>query len=390
MTASPGEPAPVERAEVLEVEMTLLEPFVTSFGPTGLRHVVVVRVEDGDGVMGWGEAAPLDHPFYVPDTVASAFSTIVEWALPMCLRAAASTGRDAATAIAPIRGNTFARAGVEAAFWALEGARSGRSLGDLAGGTRPRIEVGESVGIKPSIGETLEEVALRLKEGYRRIKLKIAPGWDVEVLREVRSAFGDIALTVDANGAYRAEDAERIAELDAFELLCIEQPMAFDDLLGHAELQARLETPVCLDESLRGADDVRRALRIDACRNVNLKPGRVGGITESLAIHSICVDAGVPLWCGGMLESGIGRAPNLALASLPGFTQPADMSPSSVLFSEDLVDPTYEVEPDGCIAVPTAPGLGFDVADERVRSRTVRRVELDATGNLRTDERSEP
>lgn len=382
--------APIAAADVLLVEMSLREPFVTSFGPTGARHVVLVRVRDANGAAGWGEAAPLDHPFYIPDTVESSFATVVDWALPLCLRAGARTGRDAAAATSAIRGNTFARAGVEAAFWALEAARSDRSLAALLGGTRARVDVGESIGIKRSIEETLEEVEVRLKEGYRRIKLKIARGWDLEVVRAVRAAFPDAALQVDGNGGYALEDASHLAGLDAFDLLCIEQPLAFDALLEHAELQRRLETPVCLDETLRGAQDVRRALRIDACRNVNLKPGRVGGIAESLEIHRICVDAGVPLWCGGMLESGIGRAPNLALCSLPGFTQPADMSPNPVLFTEDLVDPTYVVDPDGRIAVPDAPGLGFRVDEERVRARTIRRVEIDASGNVvRRDERSE-
>ena len=380
---------PVELTEVLEVAMTVVEPFVTSFGVTSTRHVVVVRVTDAEGAVGWGEAAPLDHPYYLPDTVAGAFSTIVDYAAPLCLRAGATTGLDAADAMAPIRGNTFARAGVEAAFWALEGERSGRSLRDLVRGTRERIEVGESIGIKPSIDDTLEEVGLRLREGYRRIKLKIRPGWDLDIVLAVREAFGDIVLQVDANGGYTLGDAEHLAKLDEFDLVCIEQPLPFDDLLGHAELQRRLATPICLDESLRSADDVRRAFRIGACRNVNLKPGRVGGITESLEIHGLCVSEGVPLWCGGMLESGIGRASNLALASLPGFTQPADMSPNPVLFAEDLIDPTYRVDPDGCIVVPTAAGLGFEASEERVRARTVRRVELDPGGNVRTDERSD-
>ena len=200
-------------------------------------------------------------------------------------------------------------------------------------------------------------------------------------MRAVREAFGDIALQVDANAGYSLEDAAHLARLDEFGLLCIEQPLAFDDLLGHAELQRRLDTPICLDESLRSAEDVRRALRIEACRNVNLKPGRVGGITESLSVHDLCREAGVPLWGGGMLESGIGRAPNLALCSLPGFTQPADMSPASVLFTEDLVDPTYRVDGEGYVAVPEEPGLGFPVDEARVRARTVRLVEVDADGN---------
>ena len=381
--------ARIERAEVIQVEMTLIEPFVTSFGPTTTRHVLLVRLTDADGAVGWGEAAPLDHPFYLPDTVASAFSIIVDHALPLCLRTTVSTGREAAVAMRPIRGNTFARAGVESAYWALEAQRAASSFRDLLGGERDRVEVGESIGMKGSIDATLEEVGLRLLQGYRRIKLKVGPGWDVEVVRAVRECFGDIPLQVDANGGYTLEDAHHLEKLDAFALICIEQPLPFDDLVGHAELQARLETPVCLDESLRSSADVERALRIDACRNVNLKPGRVGGVSESLRIHQLCVERGVPLWCGGMLESGIGRAANLALASLPGFTQPADMSPASVLFTEDLVDPTYAVDAEGRVAVPSAPGLGFEVDEARVRSRTVRRVELDAEGMVRCDERSE-
>jgi o-succinylbenzoate synthase len=392
MTLGRGAPgiggAPVQRAEVLEVELTMLEPFVTSFGPTQRRHVVLVRLTGADGAIGWGEAAPLDHPFYLPDTVAGAFSIIVDHALPLCVRAGASTGREAAAAMAPIRGNTFARAGVEAAFWALEAERAGVSLRDLLGGERDRVEVGESIGMKASVDQTLQEVERRVHEGYRRIKVKICRGWDVHVVRAVREAFGDIALQVDANGGYTLDDAEQLAKLDSFGLVCIEQPLPFDDLLDHAELQARLETPICLDESLRSAEDVRRALQIDACRNVNLKSGRVGGLTESMRICQLCADEGVPLWCGGMLESGVGRAPNLALASLPAFTQPADMSPASVLFTEDLVEPTYAVDPDGCVAVPTEPGLGFLVDEARVEARTVRRVELDAGGNVLGDERS--
>jgi O-succinylbenzoate synthase len=379
---------PVQRAEVFEVELTLLEPFVTSFGPTARRHVLLVRLTGADGAIGWGEAAPLDHPFYLPDTVAGAFSIIVDHALPLSARAGASTGREAAAAMAPIRGNTFARAGIEAAFWALEAERAGESLRDLLGGERDRVEVGESIGMKPSVDQTLHEVERRLGEGYRRIKLKIGRGWDVDIVRAVREAFGDIALQVDANGGYTLDDSERLAKLDPFGLVCIEQPLPFDDLLDHSELQARLDTAICLDESLRSADDVRRALRIDACRNVNLKPGRVGGLAESIRIHDICMEAGVPLWCGGMLESGVGRAFNLALASLPGFSQPADMSPASLLFTEDLVNPTYTVDPDGCIVVPTELGLGFAVDEARVDARTVRRVELDAGGIVLSDERS--
>jgi O-succinylbenzoate synthase len=379
---------PVERVEVLEVALPLLEPFVTSFGSTDIRHVVLVHLFDADGAEGWGEAAPLDHPFYLPDTVSGALALLVEYAVPMCLRAGVTSPADAAAAMEPIRGNTFARAGLEQAYWTLASARAGVSLAGLLGAHARRVPVGESIGLKPSVEAVVLEVRLRLEQGYRRIKLKVGPGWDVEVVGAVRQAVGfDVMLQVDANAAYTLLDVDVLRALDGFDLACIEQPLGFDDLVGHAALQRELSTPICLDESLRSPDDVRRALDLDACRNVNLKPGRVGGISASVEIEALCRSRGVPLWCGGMLESGIGRAANLALAALPGFVQPADMSPASVLYEEDLVDPTYTVDEDGFIAVPTEPGVGLPVVEERVRDRTVRRVELDGKGEVIRDER---
>ncbi|MGH9299871.1 MAG: o-succinylbenzoate synthase, partial [Acidimicrobiales bacterium] len=250
--------------------------------------------------------------------------------------------------------------------------------GDGADGrlpTRDAVAVGESIGIHTSIEETIEEVRLRLREGYGRIKLKIEPGWDVDLVALVREAIGpDVMLQVDANASYSsgADDIARLVALDSYGLACIEQPLAWDDLESHAELQRLLATPVCLDESLRSVGDVRRAISLGACRNVNLKPGRVGGIAASLEIHELCRSNSVALWCGGMLESGIGRAVNLALSSLPGFTEPADMSPSSVLYAWDLVDPTYEIAKDGTIPVPKSRGLGLEVSRERVEAQTIR------------------
>jgi len=383
-----AELVPVERVEVLEVALPLLEPFVTSFGATAIRHVVLVHLFDADGVEGWGEAAPLDHPFYLPDTVSGALALLVEYAVPMCLRTGVTSPPDAASAMTPIRGNTFARAGLEQAYWTLASLREGVPLAELLGAHVERVPVGESIGFKRSVGAVVEEVQLRLDQGYRRIKLKIGPGWDVEVVRAVREEVGfDVMLQVDANAAYTLQDADALRALDQFDLTCIEQPLGFDDILGHAALQRRLATPICLDESLRSPADARRALDMDACRNVNLKPGRVGGISASLEIEALCRYRGVPLWCGGMLESGIGRAANLALAALPGFVQPADMSPASVLYEDDLVDPTYVMDDEGFIAVPTEPGVGLNVVEGRVRSRTVRRVELDRKGEVVREER---
>lgn len=376
--------APLASAEVSEVRMPLREPFVTGFGSTETRRTVVIHVVDEDGHEGWGEAAALDHPFYLPDTTAACLAVIPEWVFPL----AASVGpdpREVARALTRIRGNTFARAGVEAAFWCLEAERRGCSLAVLVaaetgtGDTRTSIPVGESIGIHETLQATLDEVARRLDEGYRRIKLKIKPGWDVDLVEAVRAFVGpEVMLQVDANASYRRSegDLERLEALDGFGLACIEQPLEWDDLIGHAELQARLRTAICLDESLRSVADVRRALELGACRNVNLKPGRVGGVAASLEIHQLCMAFSVPLWCGGMLESGIGRAVNIALASLPGFTEPADMSPASVLFDFDLIEPTYTVEADGTVAVPVSTGLGFPVARDRIEDATTRRLEL--------------
>jgi o-succinylbenzoate synthase len=367
--------APVVLAEVREVSLPLLKPFVTGFGVTDTRRTVLVHLRDADGNEGWGEGPALDHPYYLPDTTTSTFEAAAHFALPLALGAADPGPAAVAAAMERIRGNTFARSGVEGAFWSLQAAAEGTALRSLLGGERDRVSVGESIGIAGTVEETLEEVALRLGEGYRRIKLKIRPGWDVEPVAAVREAFGsDLMLQVDANAAYTLDDVDRLRRLDAYDLACIEQPLAWDSLLEHAELQRSLATPVCLDESLRSPQDVRRALDIGACRNVNLKPGRVGGLTASLRIAELCADRGIPLWCGGMLESGIGRAGNLALCALPACTEPADMSPASVLFSWDLVDPTFEVAADGTIAVPDRAGLGFPVRTDRVAAQTLRRA----------------
>jgi len=368
-----GGRAPVVLAEVREVRLPLLKPFVTGFGVTDSRRTVLVHLRDAEGNEGWGEGPALDHPYYLPDTTTSTFEGAVHFALPLALAAEDLLPGSVAAAMEPIKGNTFARAGVEEAFWALQAAAEGTTLRALLGGERDRVPVGESLSIAGTVEETLEEVALRLGEGYRRIKLKIRPGWDERPVAAVREAFGpDVMLQVDANAAYTLADVDALRRLDAYGLACIEQPLEWDALLEHAQLQAALETPVCLDETLRSLADVRRALDIGACRNVNLKPGRVGGLTASRQIAELCAERGVDLWCGGMMESGVGRAGNLALCSLPAFTQPADMSPASVLFAWDLVDPTFEVADDGTVSVPDAVGLGFPVRTDRVTAQTLR------------------
>jgi o-succinylbenzoate synthase len=389
----------IARAEVLEVQMAMKEPFVAGYGSTDTRRTVLVHLVDADGTEGWGEAAALDHPFYLPDTTSTTFAVAVEWALPLALDGAPEP-RAVASRLRSIRGNTFAKAGVEAAFWCLDAARRGVPLAQLfaaAEAAEARTEdavvattrqwrtsaaVGDSIGIHPTVESTLAAVDRAVAKGYRRVKLKVKPGWDEEIVAPVRDGLGpDAMLQVDANASYTlaGEDVKRLERLDAYGLACIEQPLAWDDLEGHARLQARLETPICLDECLRSPHDVRRALDMGACRNVNLKPGRVGGVVESFEIHRLCLEAGVPLWCGGMLESGIGRALNLALCALEGFNHPGDLSPPLDLYDYDLVDPSYDVGPDGTVAVPSRPGLGFDVAMDRIAASTLRRAEIGVT-----------
>lgn len=362
------------------VRLPLLQPFVTGFGVTDSRHTVLVHLVDEAGNEGWGEGPALDHPFYLPETTATTYAVVTEYALPLALRSGTLGPREIAAALARVRGNAFARAGVEAAYWSLEAAATGRSLRDLVGGTRAAVPVGDSISITETVEQTVAVAEEQVAAGYRRIKLKIQPGWDVEVVAAVRAALGgEVMLQADANAAYTLDDAGALAKLDEFDLACIEQPLEWDALPEHAELQRRIRTPVCLDESLRSPADVRRALDLDACRNVNCKPARVGGITAALQIAQLCEQRGVPLWCGGMMESGIGRAGNLALAALPAFNHPADMSPAAELFAWDLVDPTYELDPDGTIRVPTESGLGFPIRQDRIAEQLVRRdVLLDA------------
>jgi O-succinylbenzoate synthase len=367
--------APIVHAEVLEVALPLLRPFVTGFGVTSARSTMLVHLVDENGVEGWGEGPALNDPYYLPDTTSTAFGIASDFGLPLALAVGSLEPRDVAAVLSRIRGNTFARAGVEQAFWSLAAAVDGVSLRELVGGLPGSVPVGESLSITTTIEETLAEVQLRLSEGYQRIKLKIQPGWDVSLVAAVRDLIGpDVMLQVDANAAYTLDDVATLKALDDYDLACIEQPLAWDAVVEHATLQQQIRTPVCLDETLRSPQDVRRALDIDACRNVNLKPARVGGISASLEIIELCRSRGVPLWCGGMMESGIGRAGNLALCSLPGFTEPADMSPASVLFSWDLVDPTFEVAADGTVEVPERIGLGFPVRTDRIQSQLVRRT----------------
>jgi O-succinylbenzoate synthase len=291
---------------------------------------------------------------------------------PRVLGRDVESAADVAYLMAPVRGHNMAKMGLEAAVWDLLGQAQGCSVAGMLGGTRPRVRVGVSIGVQDSVAALLDRIGAFWAQGYSRIKIKIKPGWDVDIVRQVRERFPGAPLMVDANSAYTLEDAGHLAGLDEYGLLMIEQPLAYDDLVDHAVLQQQLKTPICLDESIATLAAARAALALGSGRIINIKPGRVGGLTVARAIHALCQEQGIPVWCGGMLETGIGRAHNVALASLPGFTMPGDISGSARYFHEDLVEPAFVVNNDGTMTVPTGPGIGVEVVPDRVDAAAVR------------------
>jgi len=363
----------IEQIEIRHVALPLVHPFVTSFGREDVRQTILVAVR-GEGLTGWGEAATSDGPWYEYETVETAWHVLGEFLAPAVVDQKVDTPEDAARLMAPIRGHNIAKMGLEAAVWDLLGQAQGRSVSQLLGGSRERVAVGVSIGVQDSLPALLERIDAFWEQGYRRIKIKIRPGWDVDVVRQVRQRFPDIPLMVDANSAYTLVDAERLTALDEFNLMMIEQPLAYDDLVDHAELQRRLRTPICLDESVPTLAAARAALALASGRIINIKPARVGGLTVARDIHDLCRGEGVPVWCGGMLETGVGRAHNVALASLPGFSLPGDISASARYFHQDIVDPPFEINDDGTMTVPTGPGLGVQVMVGRVAAATRRRA----------------
>ena len=305
--------------------MRLKSPFRTSFGVEHDRDCLIMKIS-GDGLDGWGECVAGEFPGYSYETAGTAWHVLQDFFIPKILGEKLQSARDVEKYLHEYKGHPLARAGLEMAIWDLEGKRRGQPVWALLGGVKSRIPVGVSIGIQPTAAEMIQRVQEYLELGYGRIKIKIAPGHDLDVVAAVRKAFPDILLQVDANAAYVVGDIERLSGLDAYHLQLIEQPFAEDDLLDHAQFQSEIRTPVCLDESIGNRRHARQALAIKACQVINIKPGRVGGLTEAVAIHDICHESGLPVWCGGMLETGIGRASNLAVASLPGFTMPSDIS----------------------------------------------------------------
>jgi o-succinylbenzoate synthase len=359
----------ISNIEMRTVRLQLHEPFETSFGRIDSRLIFLVSVT-GEGLTGWGEVVAAEEPRYSYETVTTAQHVIRDFLAPVMLSHPINDLADLAARFNAFRGHNMAKAGLELAYMDLLAQTKEKSLSDLIGGTRPEIPVGVSLGIQSSMDQLLQRVAGYLAKGYQRIKLKIKPGWDVDVVREVRGRHPDIMLSVDANSAYTLAAEDTFRALDEFGLLMIEQPLNHEDLLDHAKLQSKLATSICLDESITGPEKAKQALELESCRLINIKVGRVGGYSQALAIHDLCYSRKVPVWCGGMLESGIGRAHNIALASLPGFSLPGDISASSRYFARDLIVPEVEVAPDGTVKVPTDSGLGFMVDLDYIKSRT--------------------
>ncbi len=364
------------RVTLRKIRMPLVRPFETSFGRTAEREILLVEAEDSDGAIGWGEVTCGERPFFNEEWVDAAWLLLRDLVVPGVLgkelRSAAEVGRLSRA----VRGHRMARGGLEAACWELEARKLGRPLWRHIGGVREEIACGVSIGIQRSVSELLERIGAEAEAGYQRIKIKIKPGWDAEVVRAVRICFPELGLMADANSAYTLADAELLRELDRFDLMMLEQPLGHDELIDHAELQGRLRTPICLDECIRTAHHARQAIRLGACRVINVKLGRVGGFAEALGVHAACRQAGVPAWCGGMLETGIGRAHNIALSTLPGFVLPGDVSASERYWDRDLIDPPVRVSPRGTISPSSAPGLGHDLDRERIEALTERRHDL--------------
>ena len=359
----------VERLGIRLIRLPLKEPFETSFGRIDSRQVFLINVQS-DGLTGWGEVVAAEEPRYSYETVGTAVHVIRDYLAQSLMAAPVAGLSDLAWRFAQFKGHNMAKAGLELAYLDIAAQMRNQSLSHLIEGTRERVPVGVSLGIQPGIDQLLERVDRYLALGYRRIKIKIKPGWDVDIVAEVRRRHPDILLSVDANSAYTLKDMDHLKALDDFGLLMIEQPLDHDDLVDHAKLQAVLRTPICLDESITTLRRAEQALGLGSCRMINIKVGRVGGYSHALAIHDLCYGRGVPVWCGGMLESGIGRAHNLALASLPGFTLPGDISASSRFFERDVIVPEVSVSMDGTVEVPRGAGLGFKVDLNYIESRT--------------------
>ncbi|MED1954510.1 o-succinylbenzoate synthase [Brevibacillus centrosporus] len=362
----------LERIEVQQLQMPLRFRFETSFGSTTIKDFLLISVH-GEGAVGYGESVAMPTPFYNEETTETVWYMMEKFLIPKLFSQPIETPEDVDRLFAPIRRNNMAKSALEGAIWDLYSKQKGISLAKALGGTRSLIDVGISIGIEPTVGEVLQRVERALADGYKKIKVKIKPGFDVQVIQGIRERFGDsVPLMADANSAYTMEHLDIMKELDQYGLIMIEQPLAHDDIIDHAKLQAQLKTPICLDESIHNAEDARKAIELGSCGIINIKIGRVGGLTESKRIHDLCESHGIPVWCGGMVESGVGRAHNVAITSLPNFTIPGDTAASSRYWDLDIIEPGVELVAPGQLAVPEQPGIGYALNHQAVGKYAVR------------------
>lgn len=362
--------------ELTEIHLPLVHFFETSFGRTYERQIILVRVEDGEGGEGWGEVTCGEVPGYSDEWTDAAWVTIEKILAPMVVGKEVAAASDIFDLMKRARGHRMSKAGIETACWDLEAKKLGVPLWKHIGGVRNEIECGVSIGIQDSVEQLFGKIQTELDAGYRRIKIKIAPHWDYDVIRAVREKFGNILLLGDANSAYTLDDIDLFKRMDEFDLMMFEQPLSHDDMLDHSKLQAAIKTPICLDESVKSPEDARKAIELKACRIVNVKLGRVGGHAEARKVEEVCRTSGIPIWCGGMLESGIGRAHNIAMSTLAGFTLPGDVSASKRYWHEDIIEPRVEVTERGTIHAPERPGIGFEIKRDLIENISVRRSEV--------------
>ena len=362
--------------ELREIRLPLIHFFETSFGRTTERRIILVRVVDRDGADGWGECTAGEGPFYSEEWVETAWPTLKDFLAPMVVNREVEEAADIYDLMKRVRGHRMAKAAIETACWDLEAKRSSVPLWKYLGGVQTEIPCGVSIGIQESPEELIEKIEKELSAGYQRIKIKIKPGWDLDIVRRVRERFPEICLMGDANSAYTLADVPLFRALDEFKLMMLEQPLAYDDIFDHAELQKQIQTPVCLDESIKTPADAIHAIDLGASRIVNVKLGRVGGHAQAKRVEAIARERNIPVWCGGMLESGIGRAHNIAMATLAGFTLPGDVSASSRYWEQDVIEPPVTVTPDGTIVAPSNPGIGFEINRARIDQLTGRSAQV--------------
>jgi O-succinylbenzoate synthase len=369
----------IQSIELREIRLPLVHFFETSFGRTTERRIVLARVTDADGVEGWGECTAGEGPFYSDEWTESAWTTLREFLCPMVIGERIESASRVFELMKPVRGHRMAKATIETACWDLDAKKAGVPLWQHLGGTRREISSGVSIGIQDTPDILLQKIRKEVDAGYQRIKIKIKPGWDVQIIARVRKEFPEIRLMGDANSAYSLSDVSLFQQLDLFNLMMLEQPLSHHDLFDHATLQRQIQTPICLDESIRTAEDATHAIALGSCKIINVKLGRVGGHAEAKRVEQVARENGIPVWCGGMLESGIGRAHNIAMSTHAGFTLPGDVSASARYWEEDIIDPPVTVSARGTITAADAPGIGFNVNLPRLDALTVRKETITAT-----------